>query len=122
MDTDGHGERGHGDKNVRMLPAGACPGQLLPDGFERPAKLIDPRRGKWVHGEFCIRGIPAARRFAWVSFRLSESWYDDGAVIDFRIDNLRATRAPARPDFRAEVGPEHRRRPNDICEPGQRDF
>ncbi len=57
------------------------------------AVLIDLRNGKWAHEKLCIRGVPAARAFGWVSFWLSESSYDDGAVIDFYIDNLRATRA-----------------------------
>ncbi len=57
------------------------------------AVLIDLRDGKWAHEKLCIRGVPAAKRFGWVSFWLSESSYDDGSVIDFYIDNLRATKA-----------------------------
>ncbi len=57
------------------------------------ATLIDLRHGKWAHEKLCIRDIATADDLAWVSFWLSESTYDDGAVIDFYIDNLRATKA-----------------------------
>ncbi len=55
--------------------------------------LTDIRHGKWAHEKLCIRDIPAAASFRWVSFWLSESVYDDGDVIDFYIDNLRAVKA-----------------------------
>ena len=57
------------------------------------ATLIDLRHGKWAHEKLCIRDIPNASDFQWASFWLSESTYADGAVIDFFIDNLRATKA-----------------------------
>lgn len=57
------------------------------------ATLIDLRHGKWAHEKLCIRDVATANAFAWISFWLSESCYDHGDVIDFYIDNLRATRA-----------------------------
>ncbi len=57
------------------------------------AVLIDLRHGKWAHEKLCIRDIASADDLAWISFWLSESTYDHGAVIDFYIDNLRATKA-----------------------------
>ena len=56
-------------------------------------RFIDLRHGKWAHEKLCIRDIPAAKSLGWVSFWLSESTYDDGAVIDFYIDNMRLTKA-----------------------------
>ena len=55
--------------------------------------LIDLRDRKWVHERLCIRDVPTADDFADLHFFLSESCYDDGNVIDFYIDNLRATKA-----------------------------
>jgi len=63
-------------------------------GIYRTA-LIDLRDRKWAHEKLCIRGVPAARDFADLHFFLSESCYDHGDVIDFYIDNLRATKATA---------------------------
>jgi len=57
------------------------------------APLIDLRHGKWAHEKLCIRDVPAAKGLASVHFFLSESAYDHGDVVDFYIDNLRATRA-----------------------------
>ncbi|MCD6362115.1 MAG: DUF4091 domain-containing protein, partial [Armatimonadetes bacterium] len=55
--------------------------------------VCDLRDRKSTPQRYCIRDIPAAAAFNYISFWLSESTYDDGAVIDFYIDNLRATRA-----------------------------
>jgi len=55
--------------------------------------LIDLRHGKWAHVKLCIRDVPAAKGFANLHFYLSESVYDHGDVVDFYIDNLRATKA-----------------------------
>lgn len=55
--------------------------------------LTDLRHGKWAHEKLCIRDVPNANDLRNISFSLSESCYDDGAVIDFYIDNLRATKA-----------------------------
>jgi len=55
--------------------------------------FIDLRHGRWAHEKLCIRDIPNADGFVELHFFLSESCYDDGQVIDFYIDNLRATRA-----------------------------
>jgi hypothetical protein len=58
------------------------------------ATACDLRHEKSTPQRYCIRGIPATAEFNWLSFWLSENTYDDGAVIDFYIDNLRATRDP----------------------------
>jgi hypothetical protein len=55
--------------------------------------FIDLRDRKWAHEKLCIRDIKAAGDFGDLHFFLSESVYDHGDVIDFYIDNLRATRA-----------------------------
>lgn len=57
------------------------------------ASLIDLRHGKWAHEKLCIREIATADAFGWISLWLSESTYDHGDVIDFYVDNLRATKA-----------------------------
>jgi len=57
--------------------------------------LTDLRHRKWAHEKLCIRDIPAAASFRWISFWLSESVYDDGDVLDFYIDDLRAVKADA---------------------------
>jgi hypothetical protein len=54
--------------------------------------LIDVRDRKWAHEKLCIRDIPTAGDYAYLHFSLSESCYDHGDVIDFYIDNLRATK------------------------------
>ena len=48
------------------------------------AVLTDLRHGKWAHEKLCIRDVATAEDLAWVSFWLSESTYDHGAVIDFQ--------------------------------------
>ncbi len=58
-----------------------------------PAVLTDLRHGKWAREKLCIRAIPASDAFGWLSFWLSESSYDDGEIVDFYIDNFRATKA-----------------------------
>ena len=55
--------------------------------------LIDLRHGKWAHEKLCIRDVAGADKLEQISFWLSESTYDHGDVIDFYIDNLRATKA-----------------------------
>jgi len=55
--------------------------------------FIDLRHGEWAHEKLCIRDVPTAGDFAFLHFFLSESVYDHGDVIDFYIDNLRATKA-----------------------------
>jgi len=55
--------------------------------------LTDLRHGKWAHEKFCIRDIACASEVGAISFWLSESVYKHGAVIDFYIDDLRATSA-----------------------------
>ncbi|MGC9319281.1 MAG: DUF4091 domain-containing protein, partial [Armatimonadota bacterium] len=57
------------------------------------ATLIDLRHGQWAHEKLCIRDLERAKTFGGVHYWLSESTYDHGDVIDFWIDNLRATRA-----------------------------
>ncbi len=57
------------------------------------APFIDLRDHKWAHEKLCIRDVPTAADFAYLHFFLSESVYDHGDVIDFCIDNLRATKA-----------------------------
>lgn len=54
---------------------------------------IDLRHGKWAHEKLCIRDISNAKDLGQISFWLSESAYDHGDVIDFYVDNLRATRS-----------------------------
>ncbi len=55
--------------------------------------LIDLRHGQWAHERLCIRDLQRAQAFGGVHYWLSESTYEHGDVIDFWIDNLRATRA-----------------------------
>ncbi len=55
--------------------------------------FIDLRHGKWAHEKLCLREVGNADDLRHISFWLSESSYDDGDVIDFYIDNLRATKA-----------------------------
>ncbi len=55
--------------------------------------LTDLRHRKWAREKLCIRGIANASDLASAKFWLSESMYDDGSVIDFYVDNLRATKA-----------------------------
>lgn len=55
--------------------------------------LIDLRDRKWAHEKLCIRDVPGAGDFGNLHFFLSEGVYDHGDVIDFYIDNLRATKA-----------------------------
>ncbi len=55
--------------------------------------FIDLRDGKWAHEKLCIRDVSGAADFGNLHFFLSEGTYDHGDVIDFYIDNLRATRA-----------------------------
>ena len=70
------------------------------------ANLIDLRHGKWAHEKFCIREIATADAFGWISLWLSESTHNHGDVIDFYVDNLRATRTA---DYQApEVVPVRR--------------
>ena len=57
--------------------------------------FIDLRDRKWAHEKLCIRDVATAKDFAYLHFSLSESSYDHGDAIDFYIDNLRATKAPA---------------------------
>ena len=57
------------------------------------APFIDLRDRQWAHEKLCIRQVATAKDFAWLHFFLSESCYDHGDVIDFYIDNLRATKA-----------------------------
>ncbi len=64
------------------------------DGREFYRKnLVNLRHGKWAHEKLCIRALPGAADFRALRFTISESMYDDGSVIDFYIDNLRATKA-----------------------------
>jgi hypothetical protein len=55
--------------------------------------FIDLRDREWAHEKLCIRDVPGARDFGNLHFFLSEDAYDHGDVIDFYIDNLRATKA-----------------------------
>jgi len=55
--------------------------------------FIDLRDRKWAHEKLCIRDISNIGDFGYLHFFLSESVYDHGDVINFYIDNLRATKA-----------------------------
>lgn len=55
--------------------------------------LIDLRHGQWSHQKLCIRDIPFIDDFTRFNFFLSESSYEHGEILDFYIDNLRATKA-----------------------------
>jgi len=57
------------------------------------APFIDLRDRKWAREKLCIRHVTPAEDFSWLHFFLSESVYEHGDVIDFYIDNLRATKA-----------------------------
>ena len=54
--------------------------------------LIDLRHGQWSHEKLSIRDIPFIDDFERLTFFLSESSYKHGDVLDFFIDNLRATK------------------------------
>jgi len=55
--------------------------------------FTDLKHGQWAHEKLCIRDLRGARDLGELHFFISESDYDHGDVIDFSIDNLRATRA-----------------------------
>ncbi len=58
-----------------------------------PGRLTDLRHGEWAHEKLCIRDLDRREALTKVHWWLSESSYQDGEVIDFWVDNFRATKA-----------------------------